>query len=61
MNCEADYVEGESAAPTTFPIKNETNIIITKNSWMGIYPDSDGNYSFEFASIFPNYVRFPED
>lgn len=54
-------VVGESAHPTSFPIKNNTSTIIAKNSWMGIYPDSNGEYSFEFASIFEHYVRFPED
>jgi hypothetical protein len=54
-------VTGESARPTTFPIKNNTKIIFAKNSQMGIYPDSNGEYSFEFASIFEHYVRFPED
>ena len=28
---------------------------------MGIYPDSNGEYSFEFASIFEHYVKFSED
>jgi len=54
-------VGGESAHPSSFPIKNNTSSIFAKNSWMGLYPDSDGEYSFEFASIFGHYVRFPED
>jgi len=54
-------VEGESAHPTSFQIINNTSSIFAKNSWMGIFPDSDGEYSFEFASIFNHYVRFPED
>jgi len=54
-------VEGESAHPSSFPIKNNTSSIFAKNSWMGLYPDSDGEYSFEFASIFEHYVRLPED
>jgi len=54
-------VDGESADPTSIPIKNNTSSIYAKNSRIGIYPDSNGEYSFEFASIFEHYVRFPED
>ena len=54
-------IEGESAHPTTFPIEKGNYAIIAKNSRMGIFPDSIGEYSFEFASIFPHYVRFFED
>ena len=54
-------VKGESAHPTSILIKNNTSTIIAKNSWMGIYPDSNGEYSFEFASIFEHYVRLHED
>jgi hypothetical protein len=62
MDCGLFHtVSGESARPTSFPIKNNTSTIFAKNSWMGIYPDSNGDYSFEFASIFEHYVRFPED
>ena len=61
MNCGLFLtVEGESAHPTTFPIHN-TDTIFVKNSRMGIFPNSNGEYSFEFASIFPSYVRFLED
>jgi len=62
MNCGIfDSVYGESAHPTTFKIKPENYAVIAINSKMGIYPDSKGQYSFEFASIFPHYVRFPEN
>ncbi len=54
-------VTGESAHPTLFKIKNNTSTIYAQNSRIGIYPDSNGEYSFEFASIFKNYVSFPED
>ena len=54
-------VEGESAHPSSFPIKNNTSSIFAKNSWMGLYPDFDGKYSFEFASIFEHTVKFPDD
>jgi len=62
MNCGLfQTVEGESAHPTSILIKNNTSIIHARNSWMGIYPDSNGEYSFEFASIFEHYVRLHED
>jgi len=54
-------VEGESAHPTLLQIKNNTSVIYAQNSRIGIYPDSNEEYSFEFASIFRNYVQFPED
>ncbi len=54
-------VAGESAHPTLFEIKNNTSTIYAQNSRIGIYPYSNGEYSFEFASIFPNNVSFPED
>jgi len=62
MNCGMfDNIEGESAHPTKFQIKPGNYAVIAKNSLIGIYPDSKGEYSFEFASIFPHYVRFAED
>ena len=54
-------VTGESGHPTLFKIKNNTFTIYAQNSRIGIYPDSNGEYSFEFASIFKNYVSFHED
>jgi len=62
MNCGFfQTVEGESAHPTLLQIKKNTSTIYAQNSRMEIYPDSNGEYSFEFASIFENYVSFPED
>jgi len=62
MNCGMfDNIEGESAHPTKVQIKPGNYAVIAKNSIIGIYPDSKGEYSFEFASIFPHYVRFAED
>jgi len=61
MDCGSLHKEGESAHPTLLQIKNNTSTIYAKNSQRGIYPDSNGEYSFEFASIFEHYVRFPED
>lgn len=61
MDCGVFHtVTGESAHPSSFPIKNNTDTIIAKNSWMGIYPNSDGEYSFEFASLFETTVKLPE-
>lgn len=61
MDCGGfQEVTGYSANPSSFPIKNNTHAVIAKNSWMGIYPDSDGEYSFEFASIFETTVKLPE-
>ena len=61
MDCGGfQEVTGESARPSSFPIKNNIHTVIAKNSWMGIYPDSDGKYSFEFASIFETLVKLPE-
>ncbi len=61
MDCGVFHtVTGESAHPSSFPIKNNTHTTIAKNSWMGIYPNSDGEYSFEFASIFETLVKLPE-
>ncbi len=62
MNCGLfQTVEGESAHPTLLQIKSNKSTIYAQNSRIGIYPDSNGEYSFEFASIFKNYVSFPED
>lgn len=62
MTCDmSSSVEGESAHPTTFPIKSGNYAIVARNSNIGIYPDTNGEYSIEFASIFPHYVRFLED
>jgi len=62
MDCGLFHkVSGESAHPTLLLIKNNTSTILARNSWMGIYPNSNGDYSFEFASIFEHYVRLPED
>jgi hypothetical protein len=44
-------VEGESAHPTSILIKNNTSIIHARNSWMGIYPDSNYLKTLELSSL----------
>lgn len=61
MDCGLFHiVEGESAHPIAFAINEGTTTIIAKNTDKGIYPNSNGEYSIEFASIFENSVKLPE-
>lgn len=54
-------IEGESARPTAFPIRLGASMIMAKNSHEGIFPNANGEYSFEFASLFETKVKLPEN
>lgn len=61
MDCDLpNHVEGKSAHPTAFPIRLGTSTIMAKNSYEGIFPNTNEEYSFEFASLLETNVKLPD-
>jgi hypothetical protein len=55
-----EKVVGDGDSPYTIPIKKGNSLIFVKgNSFWGVYPDSNGQYSIKYASPFETQVEFP--
>ncbi|WP_371503982.1 hypothetical protein [Nitrosopumilus adriaticus] len=55
---DGQKIKGEGGYPEPIPIKNGTTDVFLKSGSMGLYPDSEGKYFFDFVSGFETDVEY---
>ncbi len=58
--CDSEKIMGEGGHPVPIPIKRGNAIVFVKDAEKGILPDSNGQYTVKFVSMFETKVEFPK-
>ncbi len=61
LDCSGNTIHAESGPEITLPIVSGLSQVTKIDSETGIYPDSDGRYTIEFASSYDTMIELPAE
>lgn len=59
--CGSQRIMGEGGHPPVMPIKKGNPMIFAKNADKGLFPDSSGQYTLQFLSLFETKLELPKN